>query len=56
MLGQGLPWTTGEIASVPSPLRRYPSSNSVKLPPHIGAGTRVVMMMADGSYVERAKD
>ncbi|MCB1521744.1 MAG: elongation factor P [Hyphomicrobiaceae bacterium] len=28
----------------------------VMVPPHIGAGTRVVVMTADGSYVERAKD
>ena len=26
------------------------------VPPHIGTGTRVVIMTADGSYVERAKD
>jgi len=26
------------------------------VPPHIGAGTRVVINTADGSYVERAKD
>jgi elongation factor P len=26
------------------------------VPPHIGAGTRVVVMTSDGSYVERAKD
>lgn len=26
------------------------------VPPHIAAGTRVVIMTADGSYVERAKD
>ena len=33
-------------------------SNGVKtmVPPHIVAGTRVVVMTADGSYVERAKD
>jgi elongation factor P len=33
-------------------------SNGVKtmVPPHIQAGTRVVIMTADGSYVERAKD
>lgn len=33
-------------------------SNGVKImvPPHIAAGTRVVVMTADGSYVERAKD
>ncbi len=28
----------------------------VMVPPHIGAGTRVVIMTEDGSYVERAKD
>lgn len=28
----------------------------VMVPPHIAAGTRVVIMTADGSYVERAKD
>jgi elongation factor P len=26
------------------------------VPPHIGAGTRIVVMTADGTYVERAKD
>lgn len=33
-------------------------SNGVKtmVPPHIGVGTRVVIMTSDGSYVERAKD
>ncbi len=33
-------------------------SNGVRImvPPHISAGTRVVVMPADGSYVERAKD
>jgi elongation factor P len=28
----------------------------IMVPPHVGAGTRVVVMTADGSYVERAKD
>ena len=33
-------------------------SNGVRtmVPPHIAAGTRVVVMTEDGSYVERAKD
>ena len=33
-------------------------SNGVRtmVPPHIGPGTRIVVMTADGSYVERAKD
>ncbi|RUZ50954.1 elongation factor P, partial [Mesorhizobium sp. M7A.F.Ca.CA.004.05.2.1] len=26
------------------------------VPPHIAPGTRVVVMTADGAYVERAKD
>ena len=28
----------------------------IMVPPHIGTGTRVVVTVADGSYVERAKD
>jgi elongation factor P len=33
-------------------------SNGVRtmVPPHVAAGTRVVIMTTDGSYVERAKD
>jgi elongation factor P len=33
-------------------------SNGVRtmVPPHIAPGTRIVVMTADGSYVERAKD
>ena len=33
-------------------------SNGVRInvPPFIGAGTRIVVMTADGSYVERAKE
>ena len=33
-------------------------SNGVRtnVPPFIGVGTRVVVMTADGAYVERAKD
>ena len=33
-------------------------SNGVRtmVPPHIASGTRIVVMTADGSYVERAKD
>ena len=29
---------------------------STMVPPHIQAGTRVIIMTEDGSYVERAKD
>jgi len=33
-------------------------SNGVRtsVPPHVSAGTRIVVMIEDGSYVERAKD
>ena len=33
-------------------------SNGVRtmVPPHVGAGTKIVVMTEDGSYVERAKD
>jgi elongation factor P len=33
-------------------------SNGVRtgVPPHVGVGTRIVVMTEDGSYVERAKD
>ncbi len=28
----------------------------VMVPPHVTAGTRIVVMTEDGTYVERAKD
>ena len=33
-------------------------SNGVRtmVPPFVGTGTKIVVMTADGSYVERAKD
>jgi elongation factor P len=50
------PVTKGQTAS--SSYKPALLSNGVKtaVPPHIGVGTRVVVMTADGSYVERAKD
>ena len=50
------PVTKGQTAS--SSYKPALLSNGVKtaVPPHISAGTRVVVMTADGSYVERAKD
>ncbi|WP_342149449.1 elongation factor P [Methylorubrum sp. SB2] len=50
------PVTKGQTAS--SSYKPAILSNGVKtsVPPHISAGTRVVIMTADGSYVERAKD
>ena len=50
------PVTKGQTAS--SSYKPALLSNGVKtaVPPHISTGTRVVVMTADGSYVERAKD
>jgi elongation factor P len=46
----------GQTAS--SSFKTAKLSNGVKtmVPPHIGVGTRVVVMTEDASYVERAKD
>lgn len=50
------PTTKGQTAS--SSYKPAILSNGVRtnVPPHIQTGTRVVVMTADGSYVERAKD
>jgi elongation factor P len=50
------PVTKGQTAS--SSYKPAILSNGVRsaVPPHIGVGTRIVVMTADGSYVERAKD
>ncbi len=50
------PTMKGQTAS--SSFKPATLSNGVRtmVPPHIASGTRVVIMTADGSYVERAKD
>jgi elongation factor P len=50
------PVTKGQTAS--SSYKPAVLSNGVRtaVPPHIGIGTRIVVMTEDGSYVERAKD
>ncbi|MBX9841355.1 MAG: elongation factor P [Xanthobacteraceae bacterium] len=50
------PVTKGQTAS--SSYKPAKLSNGVRtnVPPFIGAGTRIVVMTEDGSYVERAKD
>lgn len=50
------PVTKGQTAS--SSYKPAMLSNGVRttVPPHITAGTRVVILTEDGSYVERAKD
>jgi elongation factor P len=50
------PVTKGQTAS--SSYKPAVLSNGVRtaVPPHVGTGTRIVVMVEDGSYVERAKD
>ncbi len=50
------PVTKGQTAS--SSFKPAMLSNGVRtnVPPHVSAGTRVVVQTEDGSYVERAKD
>jgi elongation factor P len=50
------PVTKGQTAS--SSYKPAMLANGVRtlVPPHIGTGTRIVVMTEDGSYVERAKD
>jgi elongation factor P len=50
------PTVKGQTAS--SSYKPAVLSNGVRtmVPPHVTAGTRIVVMTADGSYVERAKD
>ena len=50
------PVTKGQTAS--SSYKPAVLANGVRtaVPPHIGTGTRIVVMVEDGSYVERAKD
>ena len=50
------PVTKGQTAS--SSYKPAILSNGVRtnVPPHVGIGTRIVIMTEDGSYVERAKD
>jgi elongation factor P len=50
------PTVKGQTAS--SSYKPATLSNGARtmVPPHIAAGTRIVVMTADGSYVERAKD
>ena len=46
----------GQTASSSYKPGKLENGRRVMLPPHIGAGTRVVVNTSDGSYLERAKD
>ena len=50
------PVVKGQTASSSYKPAKLSNGARVMVPPHIGSGTRVVVMTADGSYVERAKD
>ena len=50
------PVVKGQTASSSYKPAKLSNGARVMVPPHIGAGTRIVVMTEDGSYVERAKD
>lgn len=50
------PVVKGQTASSSYKPAKLENGARVMVPPHIESGTRVVVMTADGSYVERAKD
>ncbi len=50
------PVVKGQTASSSYKPGKLENGRRIMLPPHIEAGTRVVVNTADGSYVERAKD
>ena len=50
------PVTKGQTASSSYKPAILSNGTRTMVPPHISTGTRVVVMTADGSYVERAKD
>jgi elongation factor P len=50
------PVVKGQTASSSFKPAVLSNGQRVMVPPHIQAGTRVVIMTEDGSYVERAKD
>lgn len=50
------PVVKGQTASSSYKPAKLENGVRVMVPPHIGAGTRIVVNTADGSYMERAKD
>jgi elongation factor P len=50
------PVVKGQTASSSYKPGKLENGRRVMIPPHIGAGTRIVIATADGSYMERAKD
>jgi elongation factor P len=50
------PVVRGQTASSSYKPGKLENGRRVMIPPHIGAGARIVINTSDGSYVERAKD
>ena len=50
------PVVRGQTASSSYKPGKLENGRRVMIPPHIGAGTRIVINTADGTYMERAKD
>jgi len=50
------PVVKGQTASSSYKPGKLDNGRRVMIPPHIGAGTRVVVNTSDGTYIERAKD
>ena len=50
------PVVKGQTASSSYKPGKLDNGRRVMIPPHIGAGTRIVVSTADGEYLERAKD
>jgi elongation factor P len=50
------PVVRGQTASSSYKPGKLDNGRRVLIPPHIEAGTRIVVNTADGSYIERAKD
>jgi len=50
------PVVRGQTAASSYKPGKLENGRRVMIPPHIAAGTRIVVSTSDGSYVERAKD
>lgn len=50
------PVVKGQTASSSYKPGKLDNGRRVMIPPHVGAGTKIVVNTGDGSYIERAKD